>query len=470
MNPFLIAATLAVHPAHGEKMTSLTQPPEVSPAKTFEPSTPAVFALANGITVWLMHRPDLPLVSLSLAINGGSGQEPAESPGLSAFTDSMILKGAGERDAIEFAKTMEQHAIELDVGTGVNGTRVVLSAHTDSFSLGLDLLADAVRRPHLDKEDLEREREIQTGQLTEALDDARTVGAWVFNRVYFGADHPFGRPVRGTLGSVSRFTAEQLKQSWQDRFGRDQAHFIVAGDVDQATLLAALEARFGDWGEAASPPSKITVAKRAASGPRLVFVDKPGTSQTSLRVGMPAPTYGSPLDEYADLGSVVLGGTFTSRLNHLLREEKGYTYGARARVSATPEYGMLLATTNVQQEVSAPALVDLLAEIKRYRDGITEAELNKARSAEQTQVIEAMASRGGIVGVLSGHALNNRPADTLATSLKKSQAATVANVDEAIKTSSIEQGLIVVVGDLAEIRASIEEAVPGDWTELSPAM
>ncbi len=105
MNPFLIAATLAVHPAHGEKMTSLTQPPEVSPAKTFEPSTPAVFALANGITVWLMHRPDLPLVSLSLAINGGSGQEPAESPGLSAFTDSMILKGAGERDAIEFAKT-----------------------------------------------------------------------------------------------------------------------------------------------------------------------------------------------------------------------------------------------------------------------------------------------------------------------------------------------------------------------------
>ena len=164
------------------------------------------------------------------------------------------------------------------------------------------------------------------------------------------------------------------------------------------------------------------------------------------------------------LGSIVLGGTFTSRLNQLLREDKGYTYGARARVSSWSTHGTLTASTAVQRDVSAPALKDLLSELKRYQAGVDEAELTKARSAQKTRVIEAMGSRSDIAGVFAGLAANGRPGSVLAKNLNKSQAATIADVQAGIKASQLNQAVVLVVGDLKEIQASIEAAVPGEWT------
>jgi zinc protease len=464
MNPLLVAAAITLHPAQGKEMNPLTQPPEVPAAKAFTPPTPTAFTLSNGVKVWLIHRPDLPLISLRMVLPGGSAADPSDAPGLTSFSDAMLLKGAGDRDASEFATTMEQHAIEIDIGTGVNGSWVGLDAHSGSLDLALELFADAVLRPRFSDDDIQRERDIRIGQLTEAADDARTVSSWVFNRLYFGADHALGHPVQGDKAAVANFEAVRLKASWRERYGKDRAHFVVAGDVDESTLRAGLEQHFADWSTANGETAKIVVAERKRNGPTLVFVDKPGTSQTSLRVGMPAPAYGAPDSEAAELGGVVLGGTFTSRLNRLLREEKGYTYGARAGVTSTEDYGILVANTNVQQDVSAAALVDLLEELKKYRDGIDQAELKKAKSSRQTRTIETISSRGGVVSALSGHALNDRPTDEIAVSLARAQAATVETVGAAIQGSSLNQALIVVVGDLAKIKGAIEEAVPGQWT------
>jgi zinc protease len=463
----VLCTLLAVHLAYGKDMNPLTQPPDVTPTKAFTPPTPTVFTLSNGVPVWLIHRPDLPLVSLRMVLPGGSSTDPTDASGLSAFADALLLKGAGDRDAVAFAKAMEQHAIEIDSGTGVNASWVSLAAHSDSLSLAMDLFADAVRRPRFEASDIDRERDIRIGELAEAADDARTVSGWVFDQVYFGEGHPLAHPVLGTASSVSAHTQGQIRASWRDRFGANRAHFIAAGDVDQATLQTQLEKRFADWGSADGALVDIDVDGRKPDGPRLFFVDQPGTSQTSLRVGMPAPAFGAADFESALLGSVVLGGTFTSRLNRLLREEKGYTYGARAGVHATADFGMLVATTNVQLDVSAPALVDLLGEITRYAEGIDEAELSKAQSAQQTRTVEAMSSRGGVVAVLAGHALNGRPPDALAKSLERSRVATTQSVAAAIQGSSLDRGVVVVVGDLAQIREPIEKAVPGEWTVVS---
>ena len=161
---------------------------------------------------------------------------------------------------------------------------------------------------------------------------------------------------------------------------------------------------------------------------------------------------------------MVLGGQFTSRVNMNLREDKGYTYGARARVTSWKTHGTLTASTAVQRDVSAPALKDLLSELKRYQDGVNEAELTKARSAQKTRVIEAMGSRSDIAGVFAGLAANGRPGSALPDNLAKSQAASIDDVKAGIEASQLNQAVVLVVGDLKEIQASIEAAVPGEWT------
>ena len=207
-------------------------------------------------------------------------------------------------------------------------------------------------------------------------------------------------------------------------------------------------------------PGEIAVG----DAPRMFFVHKPGTSQTSLQVMMPAPTAVDPLAEAAELGAIVLGGTFTSRLNRKLREEKGYTYGARARYSGKKNYGVLLARTNVQNEVAAPALVELRSLLTEYQAGINADELRKAQGAWQTRAVASMESRSSIAGNYAALAAGGLPAATLVDELESATGATVNDVNEAILRSTMDDAVIVVAGDLDVIRTAIDDAFPGEGT------
>ena len=200
----------------------------------------------------------------------------------------------------------------------------------------------------------------------------------------------------------------------------------------------------------------------------MFFVHKPGTSQTSLQVMMPAPSGLDELAEAAELGAIVLGGTFTSRLNRKLREEKGYTYGARASYNGNPAYGTLLARTNVQNEVAAPALVDLHDLLKAYQDGIDDAELRKAQGAWQTRSVASMESRSSIAGNYAALAANGLPASTLADELVSASSATVDAVNTAIQASPMDGAIVVIAGDLDVIQAAIEDAFPGQGRVVEP--
>ncbi len=463
MIPILLALACAKQP--DAPMNFLTQPPAVAPTPDFTPVTPKVLTLSNGASLWYVHRPGLPLVSLNLVLPGGATRDPVSAIGTAYLSDAMILEGAGSRDASSFSAEMDRLAVEVAVSTWGVASVVSLDAHTGRFSEGLDLFADAVLRPSFQQEDLDRLKESALADIKESMDDPRQISAVVRDQVYYGDGHPLAPPIGGTTSGLNATTLDSLKASWAERYAPAKATFILVGDVAESDAIAALESRFGDWtGEGTQAP--IRAPERPTTGPQLVFVDHPGTSQTSLRVVMPAPASGTDAAVPAQLGSIVLGGTFTSRLNQLLREEKGYTYGARARVSAWTTHGTLSASTSVQRDVSAPALKDLLGELTRYLEGIDEAELTKARSAKKTRAIEAMGSRSDIASVFAALAANNRPVSALNESLEQAQTAKVEDIHAAIQGSRLDQAVIVVVGDLEKIQTSIEEAVPGGWTTL----
>jgi len=461
MIAILLALACAKHP--DTNMTHLTHPPEVAPAPAFTPVSPEVLALSNGVKLWYVHRPGLPLVSLQLVVPGGSATDPADAPGTASLTDSMLLEGAGDRTSSQFAAESDRLAIDISVATWGVASLASLDTHTDRLDEGLALFADAILRPRFDAADLDRVRESEVGDLKEAADDPRSVSAKVLDMLYYGDGHPLAHPVSGTIAGIEAITVEGLRTSWSQRFGAGHATLVVVGDVDKETLIAALDKHLGSWkGEGIQP--SLTAPERSADGAQMYMVDHPGTSQTSLRVVMPAPALGHDHLVPAQLGSIVLGGTFTSRLNRLLREEKGYTYGARARVSAWPSHGTLSASTAVQQDVSAPALKDLLTELERYTEGVDGEELIKARSAKETRTIQAMTARSDVASIYATLAAGGQAPGDLNKGLTQARGTKIADIQAGIQASSLSQAVILVVGDLSEIRESVEAAVPGQWT------
>ena len=441
----------------------LSKPPIVSDTPLYTPPVTSVHTLSNGAEVWVLEKPGLPLTSLRLVLSGGSAADPGDAYGTVSMSDEMLERGAGEYDATAFAAEVEKLAITLGSRTSETSTSIGLDAHTDRLEAGLDLLADMVLRPRFDENTVNRLKEIRLGEIAEASDDGKVISGWTMDELYFGKGHPIAHPIMGTITSVKNLSPEDLKRSWASRMGPDRATFVVVGDVKTAPLLESLETRFGAWEPTGNPVKDIPAPPVHSGDERFFFVDKPGTSQTSLRVMMSAPAMNDPAQEPAELGSIVLGGTFTSRLNRLLREEKGYTYGARASTMGRNQYGYLEARTNVQREVSAPALSDLLAELERYSQGIDEAELAKAKGAWQTQTVSAMESRGSIASSFAALAANGLKPSDLQDNLSAAMTADTASVNQAISKSNLDQAIILVVGDLAEIQEDIEQAVPARW-------
>jgi zinc protease len=462
-SPLLLLALLACGPKD-VPIAALAERPTTAAAGVWQPADPVVFQLSNGANVWLMEQPGLPLFSLRLVVSGGSASDPAGQPGLTALADTMLLRGAGARDAKAFAADAEQRALALDVHTAGRVTVLSLDGHTDHLSTGLELLADAVLQPRFDKDELTLATEQRVGEVKEALDDPRSVAAMVLERTWYGPSHPLAHDVYGTEAGLAAVSAADVQASWARRSAADHSTFVVTGAVSRAEIEAALEARFATWPRSTGGPvATIPARAPAAPGQRLILVDNPGASQSVLTVAMEGRAVGDPQRVPLELGINVLGGSFTSRLNRLLREEKGYTYGARASTSTGPELGVVRISTAVRGDATGPALKDLLGEVTRIRAGIDESELTKSQGGARTDAVSAVESRAGTADTLSELVHRGYPAGALQLDLKRVASATLTETNNALAALRLDDMVVVVVGDLSKVQKEIAAAVPGTW-------
>ncbi len=443
--------------------------PTVVPDNSWSPPAPQVVTTVGGAPLWVDTQPGLPLVSIELVVPGGAVLDPSHQPGLSSFADAMVLRGAGDRDAAAFSAALQEKAIQLDVSTGRTGTVFQIGCTRDALPDAMALFADAILRPSFDGDEVERMRTQVVQASRDALDDPRTVASNVSWAQWFGPDSPLAHNPDGTAEGLAAPTAEELRASWTQRAHAERTHWVAVGDISAEEVQSLIETHFGAWSGSGEPAPLLvpppTAGVAATPGAR-VLVDNPGASQTVLSVMLPGWAPGSPERVAGDLGVVVLGGTFTSRLNALLREEKGYTYGARASLVTGPGYGVVVVRTNVFIDVTGPALADLVAELKKLPEGVTEDEAGKGRAARRTDAIETAASRGATANTLVGLVLDGRPHDGIIADLNLASRVDAAAINSTLNRLSMDQSLVVVVGDLARIEGPVKEALPGDWIRV----
>jgi predicted Zn-dependent peptidase len=435
------------------------QPDRSGPPPLGEPPTldlPPIqdFALDNGLRVMLMEKHQVPVVQLTVLVGVGTANDPADRVGLASMVGDMLDEGAGDRDALELADAVDFLGARLSTRADMSTTSASLYVAVDKLAAALPLLADVVLRPTFSQDELERKRASRLTSLLQAFDEPRAIASVLFARALYGG-HPYGNTPVGTVASIDALQIDDLRRFHADHFTASNATVIVVGDVTREAIVPQLERAFGGWAAGDTPSSDLPPVP--ALGEReILLVDKPGAPQSEIRIGrIAAPRL---TDDYFALQvlNTVLGGSFTSRLNQNLREDKGWTYGAGSSFSFRPLAGPFLASSAVQTDVTARALQEFFKEFDAIRQPITADELNRAKNYEALGFPAAFQSVRGIAGSLEEIAEYDLPRDYLNHYVDRILAVTQRDVRDAARTYvTPDRFTVVIVGDREKIEPSI---------------
>ncbi len=430
-------------------------PPRLGPPPALTLPVIERVTLANGLTVLYMPKREVPLVQINVVVKVGQADDPADRPGLASMTAAMLDEGAGERTALELSDEVEFLGASLFAGGDDHSTTVALHVPRAKLEAALPLLADVVLRPRFDGDELERQRRERLTTMTQWRDEPRAIAQAEYIRALYGDRHPYGRMALGSPASVASMTVEHLRAFHRTWFMPGNAAVIVVGDVALAEIRPMLERAFGGWAQGAVPartaPATPQVGRR-----RVILVDKPGAAQSEIRIGMPAVSRETPDYDALVAMNTVLGGSFTSRLNQKLREEKQYTYGARSGFEFGKYPGPFTAQAAVQTNVTDSALVEFMRELRGIREPVPEDELARARNYAALRFPARFQSVASIANQLEELYVYDLPADYYNGYVQRLLAVSRADARRvARRYIDPDRFTVVVVGD----RASIEQGI-----------
>jgi zinc protease len=347
-------------------------PPPAGPLRLFHFPPFLRRTLANGLEVLAARQPGVPLVSLELMVPGGGQHDPPGRAGLATLTASAIDEGTRRRNAMEIAAHLERlggyFVTGADWDEGYLGVGL-LSRHRQA---GIDLLAEVLNEPTFPEEEIERLRKQRLSELLRRRQDPSTAADETLHRVVYGGT-PYGNPLIGTEETIAALDREALVDFYRRCYTVRGAALIAVGDLDPEEILGAAEAAFGGASHEA-PPAAPAIRAVPLDGISVHVVDRPGASQTELRLGHAGVARRDPDFIPLLVLNSILGGKFTSRINMNLRERHGYTYGATSRFTARLQAGPFTIDAAVSTESTGAAAREVLAELRRIREELVEPE------------------------------------------------------------------------------------------------
>jgi len=433
------------------------QRPPTGAASALTLPTPETFKLANGLSVVLNQRKGVPVVSSVLVFLGGNGGNPIDKPGLASMTLDLLQQGTKSRTATQFADQLAQIGADLRTTTTNDSAYMTFTSLKSRYAQLLDLVADATMNPTFPDAELERERQSRLGTLTEQRENPSAIADKVLAVALHGTRSPYGYARVGTEASIRSIKAEDLRVYWSQNMVPNNAALVVSGDISAAELRSFLDVAFSKWAAGTvKPPDRGTVQQTSA---RVVIVDKPGAPQSQLRVAMAGPSRSTPDFESLQVMNGILGGTFSSRINMNLREEKGYTYGANSFFTYLRNGGWFSVYTGVRTDVTIPSVREIVREISRMVETpVSSAELKLSRDGLIGQMPSRFETSTDTVGQLTNTFVFELGPDFYSRYARKLADVTEQNVNEVARRHlSPEKLIFVIVGDRAKIEEEIRK-------------
>ena len=415
-------------------------------------------ALSNGARLIVSEKHGLPLVSFQINFVGGANQyETAGKTGLAGLAASMLSEGTTHRTGDEISNALQLLGTSINTSIGAESGRISFLSTTDKLEPTLAILADILKESTFPAEALERLKARTVVTLTQNRDRTAGIAAVVFPKVLYTTAHPYGRtPNESSIKSVTR---DDVVSFYKSYFQPGHAVITVVGDVTERQVRQAIDGALGSWSAGGSMPSFDYPPAPQPKPTTIYLVDKPGAAQSTFAIGEVGPPRGSP-DYYAlRVMNEMLGVLFQSRLNHTIREVKGYSYGVFSNYAFGRGPGPFRAGGDIVTAKSDSALIEFMKELRDIRGARppTADEMAQAKASLVQSLPAMFASVSSINNSIASIYTQDLPADYYQQFAKAVDAVTSDDVVRvARKYIDPEHLAIVIVGDRATIEGPLE--------------
>lgn len=377
-----------------------------------EVTLPAIWtgSLANGLKIYGITQNELPLVQYSLIISGGHLLDPMEKSGLASLTASLMNEGTKNKTPEELEEAIRLLGASISFSGGNENITLRVSTLARNFEKTIALVEEMLFEPRWDtvQFDLAKSRVINNLKRNKA--NPSSLASNQLNKLIFGETNILSTEAAGTEESVNRINIEDLKDFYNSNFSPSLSKFIIAGDIDKQRVEAALSAINEKW-----QPKDIIIpeikVRDAPSESRIYFVDVPGAKQSVIYIGCPALKRSDPNYYPAHVTNYKLGGSFNGLFNLILREEKGFTYGARSRFNGAGNYGTFYATSMVRTNATLESVGIFKSEMEKYRENIPQEYVDFTKSALLKSNARNFETLGDLLGMLNNIASYDLPLD-----------------------------------------------------------
>lgn len=425
--------------------------------------------LRNGVTLLLMERHDIPLIAFDASLRGGATVDAPGKFGSAHLLSQLLLKGAGKRNAAQFAEDIAAVGGSIDAGASLEAISIDGEFMARDQQLMIELLSDALLRPHIEQAEFDKLRERQIEFLRSEKDSSLEGLLPIYAASELFGEHPYGHPIGGDETSLGALQYQDVRQVYEQHFGAERLTITVAGDFKANLMKAQLTKAFGEWhmAKAAIPVTPAPVSKH---GRQVILIDAPESTQTYFWIGNVGVARSHPNRVTLDLVNTLFGGRFTSLLNSELRIKSGLTYGAHSKLSEYSQPGSWSMRSFTKTETTREALDAALNTYSKFhREGLDAASLRSGQNyilGQYPLQYETAAQWAGIMADLEFYKLPPSEVDEYATRLR------AVTVDEANRV--IRQVLpddndlsMVLIGNAAKIRQQVAQYGPVREVKLS---
>ncbi len=451
-----------------------SQVPVPTPGKPRTVSVPAVkeIKLKNGLTVAVVERTAMPLVTVQLLVKKGSGAEPIEKAGLANLTASMLTKGTKTRSATQIAEEMEFLGGSIFSFAGWQNSAAGMSITSDKFDASMAIFADVVRNPVFAQAELDLEKSQALDGLTANLSQPGFLANYVAS-TYSYREHPTG----GTLASINSISKADIAAFYTKNYRPQDSILILVGDISPEKATASAEKHFGSWTGIDGGTMGPIISGGGGTGEgkslikRFLVVDMPNSGQASVNFVKPINRIGRGGKEYyaASLLNSLLGGGYSSRLNQEIRIKRGLSYGAGSSFAWRPYRTNFGARAQTKDESAAEVAELILAEIKRLGEGVaTDAELSPRKSVLTGGFGRNLETNQGIAGALGDLYAFGIPTSELNAYMNNVNSVQNADV-RAFASSNLLGGDVIIVGDYAKFKDDLAKRFPNVKVEIVKA-
>jgi zinc protease len=456
---------------HGPDLSVLDVRPEPGAPREYHFPRFERAQLSNGVTVVHAHLPGRALLAAQLILAGGGWTEPRDQAGVTVLTGRAMPEGTKKRDGVAFIEASERLGAEIHADASWESLSATLEVPRSKFGPALALMAEMAFEPAFPGEEVDRLRDERMNDLLQAWSDPRRRAERVFPETIFAADTPYSRPLAGIQTTVRPLDRDAVAARHAQLVEPSTATLVVAGDLDGVPLLELAEEHLGQRPSATAGSSGADGASVMANpaGARIVLVDRPSAPQSELRIGHVGVPRKNPDFHQISVLNAILGGTFNSRLNRVIREEKGYSYGIHSSFEMRRRAGPFAVRCAVETAVTVPALVETLRIVREMTEiPPTSDEMNVARDYLVGVFPLRFETSGQVAAALSGLVVFDLPDDELDRYRPAVAAVDADAVAEAASRNIRPNELsVVIVGDASQVEGPLRDAGLGEVTVVS---